>query len=753
MPDHQQLRWFLTFVLVLLVLLAGQTLVSGDDGGGLAALRALRLKLMIMALICCLLPAIVQTASWATDNRPIVVLRIDDCSTSWNTSFTGLGGVSGLSYGKSKHIPITWAVISSLASSVGSLTWAQIKDYLDNAQYTDNGIVYRGEPASHSVTHSSMPSQQDYINEVVNSKAAIQANLPGYQCNTFLQPGTWTGNAYMDCFAKLDNPIGQAIQANYAQSMAYIGAGWRIGNTYYPYGTTNLCSIDPQGLPTIPAINAELDIVAATPGLIYVISGHAVQEQGHTVEYSIAADILKATMDKLADLRDQGKLRLMSLNDAFQATFSPDLNRVPDPGFELCNPGVINVPWATYASAQMVSPGGVDDSRYCSVPDGAASIRSTFLTLPPGRYEMNWYQKVLNGKSNGGLVLAFSTMNQKNQTTMDKQLNCINWAFFYNSSPITNWQKKTALALVGDRLNISGLTFQPGSAGSGYGVDNVSIVSAPIDTAVSPSASAVTPNPGICTISWHTPNDPSVTSVVVRYNCDTHPLTPTSGSFLCTVTSHPNTVQQISVPLDWTYLRPGNFNYAYFSVFGTKANGSFTPPDLAFVMLDKTPPTTPNVVLAINPDNTIHAYWTSSDPDTQVVQYQYAVGLSPGGESIKHWTFTSNTSATVTADPGGAATYVSVKAQNLYGFWSAVGSANKYVPMTISLACALGDGQLVSVSGIVTAVFSDCCYIEHTNRSRAIKIVGNVSSFHQGDQISVSGSMATRSGERCVIMP
>lgn len=689
----------------------------------------------LLPLVCCV-ALLAKTASWADPyNRPVVVVRIDDCQTSWLTPFSGLGGVNGLTYGKSKQIPITWAVISSFASLGGSMTWAQIKDYLDTCG---------GEPASHSVNHSPMSTQQDYLDELVNSKTAIEANLPGYQCRTFIQPGTWTGDAYMDSFSKLDNPIGQAIQANYAQSLAYLGGGWRVGHAYYPHGTSNTYSIDAQSLPTIPGISSVLDVVATTPGLVFIISGHGVQEQGGTGTYKVPADVLKATMDKLADLRDQGKIRLMSLDGAFRSTFSPDLNRMPNPDFELINHSQSYNGWSRSGSTQALSTGGINDSGYCSLPDSTAKITSSSLILPPGRYEMSWYQKVVDAKANSGLVLAFAAMNQKNQQAMDQSVLCVNWAFFYNSAPVTDWQKKSVLAHVRDRLNLSQITFQPASGG-GYGIDNVSIVSAPIDPAVSPSASTVTPDAGQCTISWHTPDDPSVTSVVVRYNARTHPLTPTSGTAVSTVPTLRDTVQEITVPFNWTAL-----SNAYFSVFGVRSDSSFTPPDLALVKIDTSPPTAPSVSLTVDQDGTLYSQWTSSEPDSQIMGYQYAVGHDPGGNDLRNWTTTTDTSATITGIPWGTGACVSVKAQNLYGFWSNYGSARMYLPVGLSLAATLPNGRSVSVSGRVTAVFSDCCYIEDNKRTRGIKIVGDASGYQIGQYITVNGLLATRNGERYV---
>lgn len=166
-----------------------------------------------------------SASSADTDNRPIIVLRSDDCARAWATPFDGLGGVSGLSYGKTKRIPITWAVVTDWATAgVKSLTWAELSDYIS---------VAGGELASHSRTHAALPTAQDYINELVDSKAAIESHVPGHTCRTFLQPGPWAEDAYLDRYWELDNPIGQAIKANYAQSQAYLGGGWHVGNKTY----------------------------------------------------------------------------------------------------------------------------------------------------------------------------------------------------------------------------------------------------------------------------------------------------------------------------------------------------------------------------------------------------------------------------------------------------------------------------------------------------------------------------------------
>lgn len=690
-------------------------------------------RVFALAFLCCMLSVVSpRAASAQVDDRPIVVLRIDDCVTTWLTPYTGLGGVNGLSYGKTKHIPITWAVITSQASAGTSLTWAQLTDYMS---------VAGGELASHSANHSPMPSQAAYIDELVASKAAIEANAPGCQCRTFLQPGTWVDDAYMDLFPELDNPIGQAVQANYAQSMAYLGGGYSIGNVYYRYGGTPTVNIDAQSNPSIPALNADLDMVAATPGLIYVITGHGVQEQGQKTTYRIGADILKAYMDKLASLRDEGKIRLMSMNDAYQATFSPNLNRVPCPGFELTNPAASTEPWKLSSGAQIIASGGRSDSKYCSLPVGYAVASTRAMVIPPGRYELSWYQKAASAAQNTAVVVYSQCYTTPNITTEDS----VNWAFYYNSSP-TTWEKKTALVHISEKMNQSTLLFETVTNGS-YGIDDIAIIPAPLDPAVSPTSSTATPASGQCTVSWHTPASTQWTGTIIRYSKTAYPLTPTSGkAFGNKVTAVRDTTQQLTAPVDWN-----TDTQAHFSVFAVDDSGHYSAPDLVVVPSDVPP--TPQSSVSIVPVRRVNAAWTCTGAKSTIVGSQYAVGRSPQGQDVVAWTSTPLTSAQLTNLGAVGNLYLSVKCQNIFGRWSSVSSTLFSLAASDSITDSLKhqDGSQAAITGIVSAVFSDCYYVEETARTRGLKVMGAPSSS-EGTEVTVSGTLTTTaSGERALL--
>jgi len=97
---------------------------------------------------------------------------------------------------------------------------------------------------------------------------------------------------------------------------------------------------------------------------------------------------------------------------------------------------------------------------------------------------------------------------------------------------------------------------------------------------------------------------------------------------------------------------------------------------------DTTPPTTP--VVTDDGDSTtnltqLHATWTSSDPESGIAEYQYAIGTSAGGTDVVDWTSagtaTSVTRTGLTLDVG-TTYYFSVKAKNGEGLWSEAGTSN-----------------------------------------------------------------------------
>jgi hypothetical protein len=681
--------------------------------------------LSIMLIVCDIFLGSLRTCA---DDTPIVVLREDDARTTWRVPYAGLGGVSGLEYGKLKHIPITWAVITSATTAGGpyALSWTEIKDYLDTAG---------GEAASHSVTHSPLPNANAYINELINSKSLIELNLPGYACTTFLQPGTWTGYAYMDEFSELDNEVGQAIQSHYAQSMAYLGGGWMIGNPFYKYGLSNSYNVDYQSTPSIEAIDVTLDVVAGTPGIIFVISCHGIQETGGTQDYHVPADIMKFLMDKLAALRDLGKIRVVGLGEAFHNCFSSGLNLVPDSGFEYCNPRPANPsgPWICDGDSQIKEHGGIDNSKYASVVETGTGLKGGPLVLPPGRYELSWYQKPEIGyPTKSWLLIYFSR--------------AINYSAYSNSDP-NNWEKKTALLSVDACSPIRTIIMQP-ETGFGFCIDNVSLKTAPLDPAVSPTNTMVLPHGTMCKVFWDTPNAQDVSSIIVCYSSSTHPLTPSQGILLGTIPAIPGHHQEVELgPIIWSS------KYVFFSIFAVKENGDYSPPDITAITVDRTVPSAPSLEVGVQDRDCVYANWSVNNQSPSICGYAYSVGLNPGGCDIRDWIHTEETSVLIDGLVAGQSYFVNVKAQSVFNYWSVQSSAGIFLETELGRALLAGDGTMINISGSISGVFSDCCYLEQADNWRGIKVIGDISSFHLDDKVSITGTLTTtESGERALIV-
>jgi len=103
-----------------------------------------------------------------------------------------------------------------------------------------------------------------------------------------------------------------------------------------------------------------------------------------------------------------------------------------------------------------------------------------------------------------------------------------------------------------------------------------------------------------------------------------------------------------------------------------------------YVLPDTTPPSTPVVTdegRYTNNPNQLFASWTSEDPESEIVGYQYAVGITPGGTDVKPWPSGEQIECPVhfvTFVPNapllsGRTYYFAVKAKNKVGLWSQVG--------------------------------------------------------------------------------
>ena len=158
----------------------------------------------------------------------------------------------------------------------------------------------------------------------------------------------------------------------------------------------------------------------------------------------------------------------------------------------------------------------------------------------------------------------------------------------------------------------------------------------------------------------------------------------------------------------------------------------------------------------------IHAQWSADDPESGISEFSFAVGTSAGADDVVGWTSCGSSREAVISipEPGlsvGPTYYVSVKARNGAGAWSAVGSSDgiQLAPNagTIAHAKSLADGVPVALENkIVTAAFPGCYYVEESDRTSGILVLGVGPDV--GAAVTIGGLMGLNSvGERAILSP
>lgn len=155
------------------------------------------------------------------------------------------------------------------------------------------------------------------------------------------------------------------------------------------------------------------------------------------------------------------------------------------------------------------------------------------------------------------------------------------------------------------------------------------------------------------------------------------------------------------------------------------------------VVQDATPPTISSVTddgVYTQSTTSLHATWSaSSDPESGVVEYQYAIGTSPtdpGSGYTFGWTSTGTTrSATqnTLSLANGVTYYFYVMAKNSVGTWSAAGASNGITVVRtvsdISQLKAMGaGGGFILPTKAVTAAVTGQFFLEEPNRSGGLKL-------------------------------
>lgn len=169
---------------------------------------------------------------------------------------------------------------------------------------------------------------------------------------------------------------------------------------------------------------------------------------------------------------------------------------------------------------------------------------------------------------------------------------------------------------------------------------------------------------------------------------------------------------------------------------------------------DSTPPLTPTVTddgFVQDSQSTLHASWTASDPESGVVQYCYAIGTYPGGSETVGWKYTTATQATETNLnlANGYMYYFSVKAENLTGSWSNIGSSNGMVVGYVLLRRAYYVPVEIYVKvcdSVCTSVFTGGFYMQSLDRAAGIKVI-TPQIITEGSVVSIYGKIDHINGE------
>ena len=122
--------------------------------------------------------------------------------------------------------------------------------------------------------------------------------------------------------------------------------------------------------------------------------------------------------------------------------------------------------------------------------------------------------------------------------------------------------------------------------------------------------------------------------------------------------------------------------------------------DFTLTTTDVTKPSSP--VVSDDGESTtsltqLYASWTSSDADSGVTEYQYAIGTASGGTDLVNWTSVGTNTAVTNTElslSAGRTYYFTVKAKNGVGLWSDVGTSDGIVAQVSEETLSDGGGGM-----------------------------------------------------------
>ena len=185
------------------------------------------------------------------------------------------------------------------------------------------------------------------------------------------------------------------------------------------------------------------------------------------------------------------------------------------------------------------------------------------------------------------------------------------------------------------------------------------------------------------------------------------------------------------------------------------------PTDLGPYYVDGTAPNAPVVTGQggyTQSQTSVVASWTATDDESGIIGYKYAVGSTPGGTDLVNWTGTTEESGAITipSQSIGASVYVSVKAENGAKVWSDVATSGAIkvakAVATVADAKALCDNNAIYIADTtISAVFSDCFYIQDADRKSGIRVEGTCP-YAVGTIVNVGGVMSMNAQQERSLM-
>ena len=203
-----------------------------------------------------------------------------------------------------------------------------------------------------------------------------------------------------------------------------------------------------------------------------------------------------------------------------------------------------------------------------------------------------------------------------------------------------------------------------------------------------------------------------------------------------------------------------------FIVLGNDYNGRVTCLYRNDTLTHNTPPSAPSGLTTVINGSDVTFQWnaaTDAQTPSAGLSYNLRVGTAPGAANIFSGMADSSNGFRKIPAFGNAQKNLSWTLHNLPScklYWSVQAIDTSYVGsawanedtgyVITNKTKQLADGSTTCIAGVVTAVFSDCCYVESEDRSSGIKIESS-DSVKVGDKVYVSGSMSTDSdGERYI---